>query len=179
MRTRKKIGIVIGITGLVAIALMVAVACVWHREIIGTVLIRYAMSQSQQRRVLLLCKTDHEDLLKAGREILSHGQVKKRLRQGQGIAGNFHIPTGVQIPQAILDLQPQTVLIDDSGYLLIEMHGGTDHFGVRIYPEGVNESRPLFHGGRKLLEGLVYYDEGYSFNTEYDKVIDKLINGNK
>ncbi len=78
-----------------------------------------------------------------------------------------------------MDLRPQTILIDYSGYLLIEMHGGMDHFGVRIYPEGVNEPHPLFHGGRTLLEGLVYYDEGYSLNPEYDKVIDELIEKHK
>jgi len=118
-------------------------------------------------------------LLKAGREILSHESVKKTLRDGRGTAGCFHVQTGVQIPQAILDIRPHTVLIDYYGYLLIEMHGGMDHFGVCIYLEGVNEPYPLFHGGRKLLEGLVYYDEGYSFSPEYDKKIEKLLQKGK
>lgn len=139
----------------------------------------HAVRQAQQRRIVLLCKTDHQALLEAGREILMHEHVKEKFREGQRVAGNFHVPKGVQIPQAIVDLRPKTVLLDYYGYLIIEMHGGMDHFGVRIYPEGVSEPRPLFHGGRKLLEGLVYYDEGYSFNPEYDKRIDTLIEKNK
>lgn len=71
----------------------------------------HGMRQAQQRRVLLLCETDHQALLKAGREILTHELVKKKLRERQGIAGNFHIPTGVQIPEAIVDLRPKTVLL--------------------------------------------------------------------
>lgn len=183
MKARKKM--VVGIIALVVVTLIATFVCtsrflgLRYRELTYIIPWYYAKYQAQQRRVLLLCKTDHQALLKAGREILIHEPVKKRLREGQGIAGSFHIPRGVQIPQAIVDLRPQTVLIDYSGYLLIEMHGGMDHFGVRIYPEGVNEPHPLFHGGRKLLEGLVYYDEGYSFNPEYDKVIDELIEKHK
>jgi len=37
----------------------------------------HGIYQAQQRRVLLLCKTDHQALLKAGREILSQESVKK------------------------------------------------------------------------------------------------------
>jgi hypothetical protein len=183
MKARKKM--IVGIIALVVVTLIATFVCTfrflrpWYRELTDIIPWYYEMYQSKQRRVLLLCKTDHQALLKAGREILILETVKKRLREGQGIAGSFHIPSGVQIPQAIVDLRPQTILIDYSGYLLIEMHGGMDHFGVRIYPEGVNEPHPLFHGGRKLLEGLVYYDEGYSLNPEYDKVIDELIEKHK
>ncbi|MFB0555111.1 MAG: hypothetical protein ACETWQ_17525 [Phycisphaerae bacterium] len=183
MKARKKM--VFGIITLVVVTLIATFVCTfrflgpWYRELTDIIPWYYAMYQAQQRRVLLLCKTDHQDLLESGREILSHEYVKKRLRDRYGVSGDFHIPREIQIPQAILALQPRTVLISYDGYLLIEMHGGMDHFGVRIYPEGVSEPHPLFHGGRKLLEGLMYYDEGYSFNPEYDKVIDELIEKHK
>jgi len=143
------------------------------------ILTRYAIRQADKRRVLLLCKTDHQALLKAGREILSHESVKKRLHDGRGTAGSFHVPRGMQIPQAIRDLRPGTVLIDYYGYLIIEMHGGMDHFGVLIHPEGASEPYPSFHGGRKLTEGLVYYDERYDYNPDYDKWIDALVEKHK
>jgi len=56
-----------------------------------------------------------------------------------------------------------------------------DHFGVRIYPEDFNKPYPGFtYGDRKLLEGLVYYDEGYDFNPEYyGKKIEKLLQKRK
>jgi len=183
MKARKKM--VVGIIALVVVSLIATFVCTfrflrpWYARLAIPIYWIQAIHQAQQRRILLLCKTDHKALLKAGREILSHESVKKRLRDRHGVSGDFHIPREMQIPQAILVLQPRTVLISYDGYLIIEMHGGMDHFGVRIYPKGVNEPHPLFHGGRKLLEGLVYYDEGYSFNPEYDKVIDELIEKHK
>lgn len=185
MKKKKHKKIVVGIIALVVVSLIAMFVCtsrflgLRYRELTFIIPWYHAIYQAQQRRVLLLCKTDHHALLKAGREILSHESVKKILRDKHGVAGVFPVPRGVRIPQAILDLRPHTVVIDYDGYLFIEMHGGIDHFGVRIYPEGVNKRRPLLHEGRKLLEGLVYYDEGYDFNPEYDKVIDELIKKHK
>ena len=62
----------------------------------------------------------------------------------------------------------------------MEMHGGMDHFGVRIYPEDFNEPDRYFkYVDRELLPGLWYYDDGYIHNPEYDKRIDTLIEENK
>lgn len=146
----------------------------------------HGIRQAQRRRVLLLCNTDHQALLNAGREILS--QVPKdRLNPRPGgprILGEFGVPEGVQIPQAIRDLKCGC-LISYDGYVTLEMHGGMDHFGVRIYPEDYKEPDRYFkYGDREFLTGLWYYDDGYVNNPEYDKRIEKLIeehmdNGNK
>jgi len=81
------------------------------------------------------------------------------------------------MPQTIRNLRPHVVLVDYDRYLIIEMHGGMEHFGVRIYPDDVNEADSGFaYGDRKLLEGLWYYDEQYNYGREeYDKQIDGLI----
>jgi len=163
---------IVVVTLIVIFACTFRFLCPWYANPIYWI---QAIHQAQQRRVLLLCKTDHQALLKAGREILSHESVKKILRDKHGVAGVFPVPRGVRIPQAILDLRPHTVVIDYDGYLFIEMHGGMDHFGVRISPEGFKEPRSMAMEGRKLLEGLVYYDEGYDFNPEYDKRIGALL----
>ena len=140
--------------------------------------------KAQQRRVLLLCETVHQALLKAGREILSEVPVKKTIQRTKnetpGIIGNFPIPKGVRIPQAILDLRPHAVVIDYDGYLIIEMHGGMDHFGVRIYPEEFKAPYPGFkYINRKLTEGLWYYDIGYDGNPEFDERIEELLQKRK
>jgi len=128
-------------------------------------------------RVRLLCNTDYKELLRAGREILS------QLPEGYLTVGpegrrfsDRAVPEGIQIPQVIRDLQPHTVLIYHEGYLIIEMHGGMDHFGVRIYPDDFKEPHADFeYGGRELAPGLWYYDDGYLYNSEYDKIIETLI----
>lgn len=135
--------------------------------------------QAQRTRERLLCRMDYEVLLKAGREILS--QVPKwepePERAGQRVLGQLPIPEGTPIPQPIRSLRPRTMLISYDGYLIIEMHGGMDHFGVNIYPENFKEPDPPFaYGDRKLLSGLWYYDEGYFYGGhEYDKKIGALI----
>jgi hypothetical protein len=137
------------------------------------------IKDAQRRRVLLLCDTDHQVLLKAGREILNQAPKDRMNPQPDRIRvlGDIGIPSGVEIPRAIQDLKPHVCLISLDGYLTLEMHGGMDHFGVRIYPEDYKEPDRYFkYGDRELLPGLWYYDDGYIHNPEYDKWIDKLIN---
>ena len=146
------------------------------------IFLNYAIKQSQQRRVLLLCKIDHHALLKAGREILS--QIpKERLNprpDGPRILGDFGVPEEVHIPKAIQDLKLRRCLISYDGYLTLEMEGGMDHFGIWIYPVDYKPpSRNFKYGDRELLPGLWYYDDGYIDNLEYDKRIDDLIEEHK
>lgn len=141
------------------------------------------------RRVLLLCNTDHQALLNAGREIMS--QVPKdHLRLNPPFDAishlgdfKFNVPEEVQIPQVIRNLKPHVCLVSYDGYLTLEMHGGFDHirremnhFGVQIYPEDYKEpDRDFKYGDRELLPGLWYYDEGYLRNPEFDQIIEKII----
>jgi hypothetical protein len=148
----------------------------------------HAIERAHQRRILLLCETDHQALLKAGREILSHPLVKKkfesmenRKRDGIRIGGVFGVPKGVRIPQTMQNLGLRGGFINYDGYLTLKMHGGMDHFGAKIYPEDFNEpSRGSFkYGNRELLPGLWFYDDGYLHNPEYDKRIDEIIQKGK
>lgn len=139
------------------------------------------------RRVLLLCETDHQALLKAGREILSKVPKDRLNPPPDGIdhLGNikFVLSEDIQIPQIVRNLKPFVCLISVDGYLTLEMHGGWDHikremnhFGVQIYPEDYEEPERNFkYGDIELLPGLWYYDEGYLRNPEFDKIIEKLI----
>ena len=140
----------------------------------------------QRRRVLLLCKTDHQALLKAGRDVLGQNPQNPRdrlnsLPDGIKISGDFPVPNGVQIPQTIWDLKPRRFLMNYDGYLSLEVSGNREYsFGVNIYPDGYKEPyRKFKYGDRELIPGLWYYDYGYLNNTEYDKKIDELIEKHK
>jgi hypothetical protein len=182
---KKFLGTIIAILAFVLIASFVLLKSdymqSWHKRKFFA-LWNEGIEDAQNRRVLLLCDTDLQALLKAGREILN--QVPKdRLNPGPGgprTLGNFSIPKGVQIPKAIRDLKPRGCFISYDGYLMLEMHGGMDHFGVQIYPEDYKKPDPPFkYGDRELLPGLWYYDEGYNHNPQYDKRIDELIEKHK
>ncbi len=187
MKARKII--VIGIT--VAVVVLVLIGIYFFLSIISLVFFLKGPEDAQRRRVLLLCKTDHQALLNAGREILSQVPQDRLNPWSDGIrhVGEIGVPKSVEIPQAIRELKPRGCLVSLDGYLTLEMHGGMDHFGVRIYPEDYREPKEphgyFKYGDRKLLPGLWYYDEGYHYGPEeYDKRIDDLIeehvdNGNK
>lgn len=87
----------------------------------------------QQRRVRLLCETDHEALLQAGREILSNGPDPKKYRPyGPIHIDGFPVPRGVPIPRIIWRLRPHAVLINFNGYLVLHMTEGIANYGVKI-----------------------------------------------
>ncbi len=132
-------------------------------------------------RVRLLCESGPQELLQAGRQVLSkvppEAFNKYPLEPGQGeIMGFYPIPSKVPMPEAIRNLRPHHILAATRGYLIIEMHGGMDHFGLYVYPEDYKAPDPDFtYGDRQLIPGLWYYDEGYHYNSDYDKRIDALI----
>ena len=141
-----------------------------------------AMQNAQQQRILLLYHTDHEALLKAGREILRKGPkdpMNYRLYGPQHIEG-FPVPRRVRIPKVIRKLRPHATLINRNGYVVLQMQGGRVDFGVRIYPEGFKGRRYYFtSGNRELLPGLEYYDYKYDHIPEYDKIIDEILKKGK
>jgi hypothetical protein len=118
--------------------------------------------RANKMREKLLRETDHQLLLKAGREILSQvSPIENKTEGGHKIYGNFlPVPKEVQIPKAIQNIHPHAILINSNDYLMIEMHGGMDHFGVLIYPKDFKVPFPGFrYGDRKLIDGLWYYDD--------------------
>jgi hypothetical protein len=137
---------------------------------------------AQQRRILLLYHTDHQALLKAGRQILIQGPkdpMNYRYYGPQHIEG-FPVPRGVRIPKVIRKLRPHASLINRNGYVVLQMQGDLTDFGVRIYPEGFKGRRYYFtSGNRELLPGLEYYDYKYDRIPEYDKIIDEIIKNGK
>jgi hypothetical protein len=181
MKGHKKI--VLGIVVTVVIVVLVSVLISFFLDQpLSRILWLRLIQQSQQRRLLILCETDHKALLEAGREILSQVPKDSLNPQPDGsiYLGSFPVPKEIHIPKIIENLKPHVVVIDYYGYITLGMHGGMDHFGVKIYPADFKEpSRNFKYGGRELLPGLWYYDDGYLHNPEYDKRINKLIEEHK
>jgi len=141
----------------------------------GPLLFMISPFAARSAMIRLLCKTDHEALLEAGREVLSQVHIEPD-PDGIGRLGAFSVPKGVKIPKAIRKLRPRGLCVTYDGCLVIAMSSAIDHFGVRIYPEGFQPPEPGFrYGDRKLLDGLWYYDEGYRHNPRYDEQIDALL----
>ena len=81
MKTRKKIKIIIGITALVGLTLIATFVCVWHRELIDAVVIRYAISKSQQRiRTLEKKKSDAVNTINTEIEQLNNNLNKLKVQ---------------------------------------------------------------------------------------------------
>ncbi len=136
----------------------------------------------QDRRVRLLCETDHEALLAAGREILRLGpkDPMKYMPRGPIHIDGFPVPRGVPISRVIRKLRPHACLINFNGYVVLQMQEGLKTFGVKIYPEGFKRPRRYFSpGNRKILPGLWYYDRKYDHDPQYNKKIDEIMQTGK
>lgn len=142
----------------------------------------FVISQKAERsRVQLLCKTDHQDLLKACRDL------SRQVAEGDLSPGDYGIRDGRRsreissFPKQILNLRPNCVYIDKDGRVVLTFaYGRLGRFGVQAYPkdyENYKESiiKFTYGGHRELIPGLWYYDDGYVDNPEYDKKIEALL----
>ncbi len=181
MNEQKNIALGIAIL-VVIVAILVGILVFPQRGPFSRTFKSRGMNLAQQRRILLLYHTDHQALLKAGRQILSQGPkdpMNYRYYGPMHIDG-FPVPRRVRIPKVIRKLRPHAILINFNGYVVLQMQGGIADFGVRIYPEGFKEPHRYFiYGDRELLPGLWYYDENYNYYTEYDKIVDEIIKNGK
>jgi hypothetical protein len=134
--------------------------------------------ESQRARERALCRIDHRALRLAGRELLRRaaaGELKPDVYYR--IRSKPRSPESLQFPKVLLELAPESIYIEEEGYLRIEMcGGGGDNCEILVYPEGFVEPYPAFKfGHRKLLDGLWYCDNEYDFDPEYGKTIDAMI----
>ena len=122
---------------------------------------------SEKRIVLLLYKTDHYALLSACRKVLKETNEGKWERRQYSV---YHKPDPdvYKLPKIILDLNPTYIYINKN-HLVIEMLGGFSHLGVYAF----SENTKVF-GDKKLIEGLWYYDDGYTDVKDYETYIQSL-----
>jgi hypothetical protein len=168
-RARKKI--CSGILAVVAAACAICTMTLICRPLVST----FAQAERAHRaRERLLCETDYQTLLDAGRELLR--QLGKE--EAVYVVGDQpQSPVVRQFPKPILDLAPKAIRICDDGHMVIEMFGnGFYHCGAYVYSEDFESlHRGSRLGHRMLINGLWYYDDEYETDPKYGQVIDALI----
>ncbi len=180
MKSRRKIVIKI-IIAVVAITLVVSFVLPIAYSPWAPIGFFVMANQANRMRVRLLCKTDHQVILEACREVLRRGDLKPGLRY-QIRDAQHHQQEVSRLPQPILDLAPSYVLINDmDGHIRLEMYpGGMDSFGVRAYPFDFNKPYLSYScGDKELIEGLWYYDIDYEGNPKHQKWIEELLQKRK
>jgi hypothetical protein len=124
-RTRIKKAIVIA--AVIILAVVIFVGYMVGDYLITHGFVFFGIRDAQRKQVCLLYKTVHQALLKVCRDL------SRRVSAGDIKPGRTYLVPGVsKFPQPILDLKPNYIYIDenDSGRVMIEMHGGFAHFGV-------------------------------------------------
>jgi len=131
--------------------------------------------KGQHRQERLLCETDFQALLEAGREISGMHSIGD-LKKSRYMVRIIPDPETSKFPQVILDLEPTYIDIQSDGKVEVELLGGFVHYGVRAYPEDYKKPFSGFsYGDRELIPGLWYYDDGYVKNPKYPKKIEALL----
>ena len=127
---------------------------------------------TNRKRAHLLIKTDYHALLEACREVLKREDL---------VPGRAYNASRLELPKVIRKLGPSAIRKNDN-FLNIYIRGFNDRFGVYAYPQDFEVPYKGFeYGGKKLIPGLWYYDEGYTPkpDPEYDKWIEAFIQKGK
>lgn len=122
----------------------------------------------------LLHQTDHNELLKACRQIV--------LRYNEGVFSKAKINIGdnqftkdlKHIPEIILNLEPVYIWLEKNR-VIVALIGGMDHAGVIAYMN--NEEAVVRDDDMKLIDGLQYYDDGLrEADDDYKEYLNSLQN---
>lgn len=103
----------------------------------------------------LLYRTDHHELLKACRQVITLCN-EGTLNQSKIIPGEASAEDIGQVPQIILDLEP-VYIWPSEGRVMVALIGGFDHAGVSAY---LSDDATAEEDQIKLVDGLMYYDDG-------------------
>ena len=140
-------------------------------------------------RVVLLQKTDFQELLEAGRKLISKAEWEEYVTSKDGERSiRLIIPKDVKLPKYIRKLKLRlfglsgNIKIFDDHCLKISFgNRSSGNFGVLIYPKDFNEPHKYFYyGDKELLPGLWYFDDGYDeFGSVYKGKIENMVRKNK
>lgn len=105
----------------------------------------------------LLYRTDHNELLKACREIIVQYRGGVFSHDKINIGDERFAQDLKHIPEIILKLEPVYVWLEKNR-VIVALIGGFDHAGVTAYADG-DQAAPGTDDF-KLIDGLLYYDDG-------------------
>jgi len=112
------------------------------------------LSVKKQR---LLHQTDHHELLKVCRQMIKDYNKKVFSKDKINIGDDQFSKDIKNIPEIILNLEPVYVWFRNNR-VIVALIGGMDHAGVTAYIN--NEEAVVADDGMKLIDGLIYYDDG-------------------
>lgn len=138
--------------------------------ILPTVVAWRGVEDSNPKRVQLLYRTDHVALLAACREVMANRNTFEQRREDF----RAHIdPKDPNLPAIILALQPTSIITDDENSVYLQLHGGSDDFGVYAYSE--HEASRHTNSTEQILltSGLLFFDRGLTYKDR-DKYLSKL-----
>ncbi len=121
------------------------------------------VEDSNPKRVQLLYHTDHVALLAACREVMANRNTYKQRRE------DFHFrsfidPKDPKLPAAIVALQPRQIISDNENSVYLELHGGSDRYGVEAYSEKAAGRLTNDRSGTiQLTSGLLFFDIGLTY----------------
>lgn len=141
------------------------------------------LDRMEARRPLLLYETNHQELLKACRE-LSKQVATGRLEPRSYVIYGHPDPESKQFPQLILDLSPLEVDLSDKNGQVVIMMSSVVMYGAVALPEDYKGPISDWHEyatkwGTELTDGLWYYDEDFREHPEHKKEIEELLDKRK
>jgi len=130
----------------------------------------------QQRR--LLCSTDHQALLNECRR-LSKQIASENANPGLEVCMT-PVPASKLSEFPIIKKLGGRVAVYNDGGATIGWGGTFRHFSIEAYPEdSTRVSSSSVRQRSELVPGLWYYDDRYSRDENYDKVVERLLRKNK
>ena len=153
--------------------LIVIVVSIWIFLFYRVFLNRRPNDIADQKRILLLYKTNHADLLSACKKLMQNkidGLLDENLWEKDEFQIRINNPfDDVTIPKEILALDPAFIMIFNDNRVLIELVANYFSVSVQAFPE------PIKNGGdKKLLDELWYSDIGYEKFGNFDKYLKDL-----
>ncbi|MHC4585075.1 MAG: hypothetical protein ACYS3N_11125 [Planctomycetota bacterium] len=149
-----------------------------------------AIEELAVKKQRLLHKTDHRELLKVCRQMINDYNngifSRSKINVGQyQLSKDLNIPEIItdedefskdlkHIPEIILNLEPVYIWFDKNR-VMVALIGGMDHAGVTAYTN--NEEAIVGDDNMKLIDGLLYYDDGLrEADDDYKDYIKSLKN---
>jgi len=130
----------------------------------------FQMFKELRMQKQVLCRTDHQALLEACREL-----SKQVLTENPEIEDYMIVPDSLLSKYPVIrDIGAHQVTVSNIGIVTIAMGSTMWHFGIYAYPEGVNPSSSGFPH-KELIPGLWYYDVRYDRYEDYDEDIERLL----
>jgi hypothetical protein len=129
-------------------------------------------ADADPKRVQFLYRTDHAALLADCREVMAHRNTYKHRKEDYRFFINLKDP---KLPPSIVALHPCDIISDSDDDVYLDLHRGSERFGVMAYSEKTANSHTNDVGGSSgqilLTPGLLFFDERltYKNHAEYLK----------